>query len=43
MYDITNKQSFEDVKNWYDEACNYGNNQMYFILLGNKCELSDQR
>lgn len=43
VYDITNKQSFDHVKNWYQEACNYGNSQMYFILLGNKCELNAQR
>ncbi len=43
MYDITNRKSFEDIKLWLEEAKTYGNSSMYFILIGNKCELTDKR
>ena len=43
MYDITNRNSFNDVKSWLEEAKTYGNASMHFVLLANKCELEDQR
>ena len=43
MYDISSRNSFDNIKNWYDEACTYGSNQMYFVLLGNKCEMANNR
>lgn len=39
VYDITNRKSFDDVKVWLEEAQNYGNSNMFFVLIGNKCEL----
>lgn len=43
IYDITNRKSFDDIKIWLDEAKSYGNKKMHFVLVGNKCELVDQR
>ncbi len=43
VYDVTSRKSFEDVKVWFDEAKTYGNENMYFVLVGNKCELEGNR
>ena len=43
IYDITSRKSFDDVKIWLDEAKTYGNSSMYFVLLGNKCEVKEAR
>jgi Ras-related protein Rab-2A len=43
VYDVTSRKSFEDVKVWFDEARNFGNENMYFVLVGNKCELESNR
>ena len=42
IYDITNINSFEGVKDWIKESEDYDNN-IQKILLGNKCDLSDTR
>lgn len=43
VYDVTNKKSFEDLKIWLEEAKTFGNENMYFVLLGNKADLDSQR
>jgi len=43
MFDVTNRKSFNDIKVWHEEAKTYGNSQMYFVLVGNKCEMEDER
>ena len=43
VYDITSRKSFESIKVWFDEAKTYGNENMYFVLLGNKCEMEAAR
>ena len=42
IYDITNINSFEGVKDWIKESEDYDNN-IQKILLGNKCDLIDSR
>lgn len=42
VYDITNHKSFEGVKNWIKEAEEF-EDSFEKILLGNKCDLIDQR
>ena len=42
IYDITNRNSFEGVKDWIKESEDYNNN-IQKILLGNKCDLADSR
>ncbi|KHJ98422.1 Ras family protein [Oesophagostomum dentatum] len=44
MYDITNRQSFEDVDKWNEElhkCC--GISDPVVVLIGNKCDLFDKR
>ncbi|VDO83732.1 unnamed protein product [Haemonchus placei] len=44
MYDITNRQSFEDVDKWAEElrkCC--GISDPLVVLIGNKCDLNDKR
>ncbi|KJH49721.1 Ras family protein [Dictyocaulus viviparus] len=44
MYDVTNRQSFEDVDKWIEEirrCC--GITDPLMILVANKCDLSEKR
>ncbi|KAK5964639.1 ADP ribosylation factor [Trichostrongylus colubriformis] len=44
MYDVTNRQSFEDVDKWAEElrkCC--GVSDPLVVLIGNKCDLHDKR
>ena len=44
VYDITNRQSFENLKEyWYKEVCQYSSMQTECILVGNKCDLESER
>ena len=42
IYDITNRNSFEGIKNWMKESEEI-DNSLQKILLGNKCDLNDSR
>jgi Ras-related protein Rab-2A len=39
---VTNKDSFENIANWLDEARINGNPEMVLCLVANKCDLEDQ-
>jgi Ras-related protein Rab-1A len=43
VYDITNKHSFQNAKNWMETA--FANNKMNVVnfLVGNKCDLAEKR
>ncbi|KAJ3448590.1 ras and ef-hand domain-containing protein [Anaeramoeba flamelloides] len=43
VYDVTNMQSFENVKNWSKEVENYSDLNLVKFLIGNKCDLEDER
>jgi len=44
VFDLTNRQSFEDVKEWYKELESFiGGREIPIILIGNKTDLKDQR
>jgi len=43
VYDITDKKSFEDVKTWIRSIDQNCDTSVQKILLGNKCDLEDQR
>jgi len=43
VYDITNRMSFECLNSWLIDITNKGNKNMYKILIGNKCDLTDKR
>ena len=43
VYDITNESSFENVDNWYKQAQKEASKEVSIILVGNKCDLENQR
>ena len=42
-YDITSKQSFENVKSWVDEARKIRGDQVTIVIVGNKIDLAEKR
>ena len=43
VYDITSESSFENVDKWYQQAQKEASKDVSIILVGNKCDLEDQR
>jgi len=43
VYDIANEESFDNVDKWYSEAVKTTSENVSIILIGNKCDLEDQR
>ena len=43
VYDITSEQSFEKIEFWYNYVKQNANNNVSLILVGNKCDLDEQR
>ncbi|KAM3137449.1 hypothetical protein pb186bvf_010422 [Paramecium bursaria] len=43
VYDITRKESFENIKDWIKECTNYGTSDLKCILIGNKNDLEKDR
>jgi len=43
VYDITNRDSFEHVRNWIEDVRNQSPKTVLIILIGNKIDLEDQR
>ena len=43
LYDVSNKQSFEDIEDWLDEIKPYAKKNGIFLLIGNKIDLNGQR
>jgi len=43
VYDITRRETFNHLTRWLDEARQNGNPQMSFILVGNKCDMENER
>ncbi|RNA24431.1 ras-related Rab-11A [Brachionus plicatilis] len=43
VYDITKRESFENVDKWYKELRQNGEKDMVVILVGNKCDLKHLR
>jgi Ras-related protein Rab-11A len=40
VYDVTKRQTFENIKNkWLCQLHEYGHEDMYIILIGNKCDI----
>ena len=39
VYDITNKESFENLSSWLIEIEKNGNKNVYKFLIGNKCDM----
>lgn len=43
VYDITDRQSFQDIENWLGEVRQHASPNIVKILVGNKCDLKEQR
>ena len=43
MYDITDRESFDNVKQWLSEIDRYACENVNKLLVGNKCDLEAKR
>ena len=43
VYDITDRDSFEEIRSWIDEIDEYCDHNTVKILLGNKSDLEEKR
>ena len=43
VYDITDRDSFENLNSWLIEIEKNANKNVYKLLIGNKCDLQDKR
>ena len=43
VYDITNESSFENVDKWFEQVQKDASKDVSIILVGNKCDLENQR
>ena len=43
VYDITNQESFAKIEFWYQSVKQKASNDVSIILVGNKCDLEEQR
>jgi small GTP-binding protein len=43
VYDCTNKQSYENLKNWYVEICDKGPKDVILAVVGNKADLKEAK
>ena len=43
VYDITDRESFEKLNFWVDNIKNFAPENAKFILVGNKCDLANER
>ena len=43
VYDITNKQSFNNINTWIDDCKNQSPKTIFFVLVGNKSDLENKR
>ena len=43
VYDITSEVSFENVEKWYEEIRKSAEKEIFVILVGNKCDLENER
>jgi small GTP-binding protein len=43
VFDVTNRKSFDNISNWVFDIKNTTDNDPVIILVGNKCDLEDNR
>ncbi|KAJ8680005.1 hypothetical protein QAD02_015792, partial [Eretmocerus hayati] len=43
LYDVTNKQSFDNIRNWLGEIREYAQDDVVIMLLGNKSDCTSER
>ena len=43
VYDVTDQDSFNNVKQWLNEIDRYANENVNKLLVGNKCDLTSKK
>jgi len=43
VYDVTDQESFKNVKDWMGEIDRYATNTVHKMLVGNKCDLTSKK
>lgn len=43
VYDVTNRDSFNNVKNWMGEITRYASENVNRLLIGNKCDIDSKK
>ena len=43
VYDITRKETFSNIDKWITDLKTNGNEDVFILLIGNKCDLEDRR
>jgi Ras-related protein Rab-1A len=43
VYDVTDRETFENVRQWMVEIDRFANDNVCKVLIGNKCDLVDKR
>ncbi len=43
VYDVTNQNSFDDVKRWINDVQTYAPKDITTILIGNKCDVDEEK
>lgn len=43
VYDVTDRETFDNVRTWINEIEKYSQSNVCKILVGNKCDMEDRR
>jgi len=43
VYDVTDRDSFDNIKNWMGEIDKYAQENVIRVLIANKCDMNDKR
>jgi len=43
VYDVTNEQSFQNIRKWIQDVHTYAESNVSIVLIGNKCDLESKK